>query len=250
MSTDALFDMVNLSQLSHKQLASLVREVSQSPLFEEKVKIASVVGKIQSGNVTPVGLEFIFEVLKISSREKDVLCDTLGLCLKQVESIRDPQYKSLRKRGDMGLGLEKELFSDFYMREVENKRTPQTSYHNRIMSKFVTINSSLWRRYILDLTNLNNIEYLLLSFEENQFRQQMMVKVYKVKDQEEKELIFTEHYNEWVWQQVSRVSSSPEEALNTLRIDLPPTETRYLIIEISFSLFPHSDILVPSGCTT
>lgn len=70
------------------------------------------------------------------------------------------------------------------------------------------VGSNLWRKYIIDLTNLIKVDSLLLSFENNNQKKHLFIQIYKVNSDGNKEVVFIGYYEEWVWQQLCKNSYS------------------------------------------
>lgn len=260
VSLDKLFGAVNRSTLENRQILNLARWISTHPEFNTKVNVLSLIPLLDSEEMTLVGLDFIMELLKVSECDMTLLSNKLSSSLVRISEIRNPNYTQERQKGNYHLTLETALFSDYYFKEVENEVVLEKELTNRIMSKFVMLSNSSWRKYIIDLTSEMKIDSIMLFFENNNLKKHLLIQIYKATSNTSKELIYKGYYEEWIWQQLCKYSSSEETKkiienperfnLNALQFHLEDVTSRYLIIELNFDLVGLMDGFSKSLCTS
>lgn len=115
----------------------------------------------------------------VADKQISTLLDWL---LERISRHRQPEYRLLRKSNNYSLGLETQLFSDYYCRLVQSQQPDSASLFqaSHYMSKFVLIKNRFSRQYIIDLTNRVHVRNILLSFDRSDSKAKMIMRAYRI----------------------------------------------------------------------
>lgn len=152
------------------------------------------------------------------ARLAQTYCASLEGLLRAVESTRDARYPALRASGVCSLLYERQLYSSFYLREVQAAgcgpadRTLQQELYDscrRLNSRLCLVKGRFSRRFYVDFMDVVEVRYLALAFEKGSGRNKLRVVVSEVRQDGER--VLADHsFNESTWVQLTRLPYQPE----------------------------------------